>query len=140
MKQISTGTLPPGRFHPSVVVLRSKGAAPATQLVLRQPLGTNASSDRTALEFRKHEKLWLRDTMFHSSPIDRYLHPSYARIIGLGWAAVPYVLRSLKRKPNDWFYALRAITGENPVPDSMAGDIVQMAEVWINWGKARSLI
>jgi hypothetical protein len=96
--------------------------------------------DRVTTEFKKHEKRWLSQTRHISSPIDKYLHPSYARIIGLGWAVVPHILRSLKRQPNDWFYALRAVTGENPVPASAAGDVRRMANIWIAWGEAEGLI
>jgi hypothetical protein len=75
-------------------------------------------NDRIALEFHKHERKWRRETIHVSSPYDKYLHPSYARIIGLGWPAAKLILESLQRRPADWFYALRAITGENPVPPS----------------------
>jgi hypothetical protein len=70
-----------------------------------------------------------------SSPTDRYLHPSYARIIGLGLAAVPLILEAMKRDPDDWFYALRAITGVNPVTAAMAGNMKKMTEAWIRWGE-----
>jgi hypothetical protein len=96
--------------------------------------------DRTESEFRKHAKLWLKETLHISSPVEKYLHPSYARIIGLGFAVVPYILATLKRQPNDWFYALRAITGENPIPASAAGDIKRMADLWVSWGEAQGLI
>jgi hypothetical protein len=41
------------------------------------------------------------------------------------------ILRSLQQEPDDWFYALRAITGENPVPASSAGDMRAMSEFWL---------
>jgi hypothetical protein len=53
---------------------------------------------------------------------------------------VPHILKSLKRQPNDWFYALRAVTGENPVPASAAGNISRMASIWIAWGEAKGLV
>src|SRR5687767_12833397 len=74
-------------------------------------------------EFARHERIWRLETQHMSSPTDRYVHKSYARIIGLGQPAVPLILRSMQRTPGDWFYALRAITGENPVTNSIAGNI-----------------
>jgi hypothetical protein len=91
-------------------------------------------------EFKKHERRWKRDTQYTSSLSEKYLHASYARIIGLGWAAVPLILSSLEREPDDWFYALRAITGADPVRTAHAGVMPKMSEVWINWGRHHGLI
>ncbi|WFU68583.1 hypothetical protein [Bradyrhizobium sp. CB2312] len=139
----TSGTLP-SHFNPRVAGLVSQGVAPTRpRLILRDAQDAAFRSTKgqlVASEFKKHKKKWLSETMYYSSPVDRYLHESYARIIGLGWPAVPHILRSLAETPNDWFYALRAITGENPVSDSMAGDVVQMAQAWVAWGKARGLI
>ncbi len=90
-------------------------------------------------EFKKHEKKWKRDTQYSSSLTDKYLHPSYARIIGMGQPAVPLILRSLKQQPNDWFYALRAITGANPVRSADAGDMQKMSQAWLTWGRKGGL-
>lgn len=90
-------------------------------------------------EFKKYEKEWKRDTQYSSSLTDKYLHPSYARIIGIGQPAVPLILRSLKQQPNDWFYALRAITGANPVRSADAGDMQKMSQAWLAWGRERGL-
>ncbi len=91
-------------------------------------------------EFKKHEKKWKEDTCHISSPVDKYLHPSYARIIGLGWPAVTHLLHSLKKQPADWFYALRAITNVNPVPDEAAGDMKRMSDIWIAWGEKQGVL
>jgi len=37
-------------------------------------------------------------------------------MIGLGWPVVPLILEELNREPNQWFWALEAITEQNPVP------------------------
>jgi hypothetical protein len=97
-------------------------------------------AERTAVEFEKHRRKWRRDTQHLSSPSERYLHPSYARIIGLGWPAASLILRSLRDDADDWFYALRAITGENPVSASMAGDMTKMSKAWLEWGEQQGLI
>jgi hypothetical protein len=64
----------------------------------------------------------------------------YQRIIGMGWLAVPLILDELRREPDQWFWALEAITEENPVPPDASGYVRRTAEVWINWGRERGLI
>jgi hypothetical protein len=131
-------------FNPAIAAQGSVGDARSASLFLGQQenvaLVRSHIGDGVADEFKKHEKKWKQGTRHLSSPTDKYLHPSHARIIGLGWPAVAHILRSLKRRPDDWFYALRAITGENPVPVNVAGDIKQMSEHWFSWGKQRGLI
>ena len=60
---------------------------------------------------------------------------SYQRIIGLGPKVVPLILVELQKETNHWFWALEAITGENPVPKEDAGDVEASARAWIAWGK-----
>jgi hypothetical protein len=45
-------------------------------------------------------------------------------------------LRDLEQKPDHWFWALRAITGDNPVVKSEKCDRMKlMTQAWIEWGK-----
>ncbi|MDB5354304.1 MAG: hypothetical protein JWN24_757 [Phycisphaerales bacterium] len=62
------------------------------------------------------------------------MHPAYQRIIGMGDAAVPLILRELERKPDHWFWALNAITGADPVPEASRGILREMAAAWLKWG------
>jgi hypothetical protein len=64
----------------------------------------------------------------------------YQQIIGMGLPAVPLILDELQRAPDQWFWALEAITAENPVPPEAAGKVRLMAQAWIEWGKQRGLI
>jgi hypothetical protein len=43
------------------------------------------------------------------------LSRQYQEIIGMGERAVPLLLAELKREPDDWFWALHAITGASPL-------------------------
>jgi len=95
-------------------------------------------ADRTGVEFVKHAQKWKRETIHLSSPTQKYIHPSYARIIGLGLSVVPLILDDLRKQGGDWFYALRAITGENPIKTSMAGDMPKMTRAWLLWGAKRN--
>ena len=90
-------------------------------------------------EFKKHARKWVRDTQFVSSLTDKYLHTSYARIIGMGRPAVPMILERIRQQPGDWFYALRAMTGDNPVKSADAGDMQKMTQAWLDWGREKGL-
>ena len=68
------------------------------------------------------------------------MHMAYQRIIGLGTPIVPYILRELKCKPDHWFWALHAITGEDPVPQDAQGELGKMTEAWLEWGREEGYI
>ena len=57
------------------------------------------------------------------------------RIIGIGPEAIPLILRELKKKPDDWFWALNAITEVNPIPEELEGKIDEMTNSWLQWGR-----
>jgi hypothetical protein len=90
--------------------------------------------------FRALADTWREETRFLSSVPDRVMNPAYQRIIGLGPAVVPLLLRDLERQPTYWFWALKAITGEDPVAREDAGAIKTMAEAWIGWGRRRGYL
>jgi hypothetical protein len=53
--------------------------------------------------------------------------------------AVPLLLAELRREPDHWFVALQAITGTNPIPPSVCGDVENMTEAWLHWGEQHGL-
>jgi hypothetical protein len=63
-------------------------------------------------------------------------HPAYQAIIALGPDVVPLLLRGLEREPDQWFAALRALTGANPGATIESGRIDLLAAAWVQWGKA----
>lgn len=83
---------------------------------------------------------WEQATMLMSSVPQICMNRSYQRIIGLGAAAVPLILERLERRPGHWFWALEAITGENPVAPEHMGHMAAMAADWIAWGRDHQLI
>ena len=70
-----------------------------------------------------------------SSIAEMVMHPAYQQIVGIGLPAIPILLRELQKQPEHWFWALRAITGVDPVPSQDRGDIVKMARAWEKWGE-----
>lgn len=100
-------------------------------------------TDATQVESDSAEKLFSqlaaewrngRDPV-SSRVADMAMHPAYQRIIGMGPAALPFILRELQREPDHWFWALRAITGVDPVPPEARGRLEDMTAAWMQWGR-----
>ena len=83
---------------------------------------------------------WKSKTRHLSNTAQMSLVFSYQKIIGIGPAVVPLILSELQKKPDLWFWALEAITDENPVSESDAGDIEASARVWVQWGLDKGLL
>ncbi len=98
--------------------------------------------DEAAIEerFQALAAQWKVECGVMSSVTQKAMHPAYQQIIGLGPAAVPLLLQGLQRSPDHWFWALKAITGEDPVPPEDRGRINRMAQHWIAWGRRHGFI
>jgi hypothetical protein len=83
---------------------------------------------------------WKAQSRYLSNTAQMAMLRPYQRIIGLGPAVVPHILAELDREPDQWFWALEAITGEDPVPADAAGKVREMARAWVDWGRARGLV
>jgi hypothetical protein len=90
--------------------------------------------------FRRLASEWKAQSRYLSNTAQMAMLRPYQRIIGMGWQAVPLILEELRREPDQWFWALEAITEENPVPSEAAGHVRQSAEAWVQWGRERGLI
>jgi hypothetical protein len=62
-------------------------------------------------------------------------HPAYKRIVSMGEAVVPVILRSLEREPSLLAWALFDITGVNPVRPADYGKIDKITKAWLKWGR-----
>jgi hypothetical protein len=78
---------------------------------------------------------WRKATEFSSSTTTMAMHPAYQQIIGMGDAALPFIFQELRRDPDHWFWALKAITGEDPVAASDRGQLDKMTAAWLNWAE-----
>ena len=83
---------------------------------------------------------WASETAHLSMMSNIVLHRSYQEIIGLGRDVLPLILKRLSVEPNHWFWALRAISGEDPVPAADVGRFDAMRRAWLQWGRSRGLI
>ncbi|MFB2919181.1 hypothetical protein [Aerosakkonema funiforme] len=96
------------------------------------PIVDTADLEATFLELAEQ---WRRETGMMSLIMKMSMHPAYQRIIGMGQAVVPLILRDLEKEPDHWFWALQAITGANPVKSEQRGRLQQMAQAWLQWGR-----
>jgi hypothetical protein len=65
------------------------------------------------------------------------MHPAYQAIIGMGPSIIPLLLHELEKQVDAWFWALQAITEEDPVSQEFRGNWQEMGKAWIAWGKER---
>ena len=80
--------------------------------LLNSPVRVGEADEQN--KFRRLAEQWLRETAHTSSLKKACMHPAYQRIIGMGIVVVPYLLRELEQRPDHWFWALNAITEEDP--------------------------
>src|ERR1700687_4065288 len=103
----STATRPTGR----------RARPPSEPAATQAPIFTSRPAEsRLEDHFRELARQWKEATEFTSSTTQMVMHPAYQQIIGMGREALPFLLAELRRKPDHWFWALKAITGEDPVP------------------------
>jgi hypothetical protein len=92
-----------------------------------------------AERFQELVQAWKVGTAPLSSATEMAMHPAYQQIIGLGQDAVPLLLSELQREPDHWFWALKAITGVDPVEPRQRGQLREMAEAWLRWAREQGL-
>jgi len=91
--------------------------------------------DQLEAKFRTLVAQWKEGRGPESLTFRMAMHPAYQQIIGMGPSAVPLILDELRKEPDHWFWALRAITGASPVKKEHRGKIEHMAADWIEWGR-----
>lgn len=93
-----------------------------------------------AARFNELADRWSGETLRLSSMTQIVLHPAYQQIIGMGPDALPLIFARLTHQPGHWFWALNAITGENPVQAEDLGDVRRMSDIWLQWAQTHGYI
>jgi hypothetical protein len=96
---------------------------------------TLAPQPVTAERFGRLAARWKSERGPTSSITEMALHPAYQEIVGMGLAAGPLLLKELEREPDHWYWALKSITGIDPVAPEHRGNIQAMAGDWLKWGR-----
>ena len=91
------------------------------------------SSKDLAAKFYALQREWEQETAHLSNATQIAIHPAYQKMIGMGKDILPFIMNELATRPNLWFWALKSITGEDPVPPRLRGRIKEMANVWLWW-------
>lgn len=124
------------------------GASPQS-LQLERTLGelmgyyafpASARRQRMREEFCELARRWRKDTQWLSSPTQIAMHPAYQAIIGMGAPALGWILEDLQADRAQWFWALKAIAREDPIPPQDRGDIARMTDRWLDWGRDKGII
>lgn len=89
-------------------------------------------------DFNTLMEQWIEDTKYLSSIQDIVIDLSYQKIIGMGRQALPYIFRNIQRQQSLWFWALHAITREDPVPKNVNGSAA--VDTWLRWGREHGYI
>ena len=96
--------------------------------------------ENPVIRFLTLKAQWEIETAVLSSTTEIAMHPAYQQIIGMGHVAVPLILSEMKKKPGHWFWALKSITGEDPVSPKQIGRIKEMSEAWLCWGRKQGYL
>lgn len=107
----------------------------------------NADNASYALSFQDNQQkfnnlaaTWKHDTQLESSASELLLNDAYQKIIGMGTDALPYIFQDLKSEPNHWFWALKSITGYDPLKPRQMGDLDEMTKEWLKWGSSKGYV
>jgi len=95
------------------------------------------------VRFQSLVRQWQDERGVLSSASEMAMCPAYQRIIALGPPAIKLILRQLAaegQEPDLWFWALRVLTNEDPVPPAARGNVNVMAQAWLEWGRAHQYV
>ena len=90
--------------------------------------------------FERLADQWVEETQFISSSTALILNGAYQQIIGMGEAVLPLIFKRLETQGGHWFWALKHITGEDPLSPDDAGNYAKMREAWLTWGREHSCL
>jgi len=129
------------RFTPAARASdRATDAVAFGRLADMQTSGSAPYNEEVHRKFLTLAVLWKYDQGPSSSVMDMVIHPAYLQIIGLGRAVLPFLFGQLEREPDHWFFALAAITGEDPVPPESSGNLKAMTNAWLSWGRGHGYL
>ena len=127
-----------GNVVNGMIVLDQPAALPdgtRVEIAVRQPPGAGLTS-----RFRELVRQWKEATVFTSSGTELALHPAYQQIIGMGKVAIPLILEELQREEDHWFWALKSITGDDPVSPVDRGNLPKMTAAWLRWAQTNGYL
>src|SRR3990167_860853 len=135
---------------PSIVIIQgahenfcSQGTVETTtygtkfRMIFAAPEAAVMAAQEAGIKFQSLVDAWRLERGAKSSITEAAMCPAYQSILGMGPDAVPLLLKQLKSdgdKPDHWFWALKAISGADPVSANDRGNLKRMAAAWLEWG------
>ncbi len=99
-----------------------------------------APTDVERQKFQRLANQWREQTRALSSDSDIVANFAYHQIIGMGERALPLIFDEMQAHGGRWFWALRAITGENPVRPEDRGNVRRMTQTWLEWARGHNYV
>lgn len=103
-------------------------------------VAVDASGPEPLERFPRLAGEWKEMSRYLSNTAQMAMLKPYQQIIGMGTPAVPLILEEMRREPGQWFWALEAITGQEPVPPEAPGRVRLMTDAWLEWGRQHGLL
>lgn len=128
------------RWESTAIGEESEMVTRAIEISLREYFIPISRESIPVVRFQRLKDIWKEETAFLSSVSDIAMHAAYQQIIGMGSTAVPLIMREMGERPAQWFWALKSIAGEDPVPPEHRGNVTEMTRIWLRWGKERGYI
>jgi hypothetical protein len=116
-------------FDPSTIDFLNNVTLPISAILQKE-----RRRDEVKQKFSILSQQWLDETGFISSTAEAVIHPAYQQIIGMGQDVVSLLLHDLNKPRARWFWALKSITGVDPVTEDQAGNTQEMINAWLSWG------
>lgn len=103
-------------------------------------LPASSRRDPRRERFRSLARQWRFETQWLSSTTEIAMNPAYQAIIGMGEEALSMILEDLRQNSGHWYWALKAISNEDPVVPRDRGSIKKMKDAWLQWGETKGLV
>jgi len=100
-----------------------------------QPQAGRPHFDPFLRRFYRLMAIWKSETGHLSNLAEKCHHAAYRSIIEMGPDTIPLILAELEQEPDHWFAAFRELTGENPVPSEVRGNLRRMTASWLDWAE-----
>lgn len=109
-------------------------------LTVYYALPASSRRDIRRERFRSLAQQWRKETQWLSSTTEIAMNPAYQAIIGMGPEALPMILEDLRQNSGHWYWALKAISNEDPVVPRDRGSVKKMKGAWLQWGETKGLV
>ena len=122
----------------------------ATAIMMAERVAEWFPSDRTQLQMPKAESLeatfvnlvkqWHLEPDLSSILAIKIENPAYGEIIEMGESVLPLIFREMETNGGHWTYALKAITGVDPLAEGILHNAQERRNAWLRWGRENGFL